>query len=267
MLTQYIQYLEIRNYQKNSIKHYCSRVKAFEAFKAKMGGDINDYYLHLQSRRDKKKLKNSSLNSHLQGLKNYSEFLKSTNRTTYTLPMLREKVTHEKIDYLSLEEIRKLFNSTQSRPEFMYRDQAVLGCLYHLGLRVCEASNLLLEDVDMENNLVFIQKSKTGYQRQVPISATLKIIFQNYLEHRDLLLIYPNDYFLLGLKGKLTSKGSISQILKRLKTIAQIKKRVHPHLLRHTIATHLYQNGMPLEKVSQFLGHKNIGSTERYTHL
>lgn len=267
MLTDYIQYLKVRNYQKNSIKHYCIQVKAFETYKARTGGNINDYYLHLQTKRDKNKLKNSSLNSHLQSLKNYCDFLKTTNRTTYTLPMLREKIIEEKIDYLSLEEIRKLFNSTESRPEFMYRDQAVLGCLYHLGLRASEASNLLLKNVDMENNLVFIEKSKTGHQRQVPISATLKIIFQYYLNNRSFFLIHPNDHFLLGLNGKLGADAGISQILKKLNTIAQIKKKLHPHLLRHTIATHLYQNGMPLEKVSQFLGHKSIGSTERYTHL
>jgi site-specific recombinase XerD len=115
--------------------------------------------------------------------------------------------------------------------------------------------------------LVFIRKSKTGYQRQVPISETLKTIFERYLQTRILFFSRDNNYFLIGLKGKLTANGSIPQILNKLAKEAQISKRIHPHLLRHSIATHLLQNGMPLDKVSQFLGHKNIGSTQRYTHL
>lgn len=267
MLSGYIRYLKVRNYQKSSIKHYSGQAKAFEKYKAGTSGNINDYCNYLQSKRDNKELKDSSLNSHLQSLQMYSAYLKSVQQATFSIPLLRQRITRDKIDYLSLEEIRRLFDSTQCRPEFMYRDQAVLGCLYHLGLRASEAANLLLEDIDMGNNLVFVRHSKTGYQRQVPICATLKIIFTHYLEIRFFFLIKPNQYFLLGLKGKLTSEGGIPHIIKRLKKTAEINKKLHPHLLRHTIATHLYQNGMPLEKVSQFLGHKNIGSTECYTHL
>lgn len=267
MLTGYIRYLKVRNYQKSSIKHYTAHARSFEEYKNKTAGTIKEYCAHLQSKRDQNKLKNSSLNSYLQGLTLYAQYLKSVHAATFSISLLRERITNKKIDYLSLEEIRKLFDSTQHRSSFMYRDKAVLGCLYHLGLRASEASNLLLENVDLQNNLVFIEKSKTGYQRQVPISATLKIIFEDYLQIRNDFISNPNPYFLVGLKGKLTSEGGIPQILKKLNKKAEIKKRVHPHILRHTIATHLYQNGMPLEKVSQFLGHKNIGSTERYTHL
>ncbi len=72
---------------------------------------------------------------------------------------------------------------------------------------------------------------------------------------------------LIGQRGKLKSVNSIETILKVITKNSGLQKRIYPHLLRHSIATHLLQNGMPLEKVSQFLGHKSIGSTERYTHV
>lgn len=262
MLQDYQNYLQLKNYQKNSIKHYLSQAYAYENYKTKHDGNINNYYHYLES----KKLKNSSLNNHLQGLKIYAQYLKCTHEKSFTIPLLREKIIQENIDYLTLEEVKILFKTTAKRPVFELRDQAVLGCLYHVALRVSEASNLLLDDIDLENNLVFISKSKTGHQRKVPISLAVKTIFENYLKQRKLLFPSENDYFLLGLKGKL-SNGAIANILKKLVELSKIKKRIYPHLLRHSIATHLLQNGMPIDKVSLFLGHKNIGSTQRYTHL
>lgn len=259
----YKAYLILKNYQKASIKKYVSQAKNYENYTAKKQETITEYYHYLKS----KNLNNSTLNNYLQSLKSYADYLKSTHQKSFYIPLLREKITPENIDYLTLEEIKFLFETTKKRPKFKNRDQAVLGCLYHLGLRASEATNLTLEDIDLENNLVFIRKSKTGYQRQVPISETLKTIFEKYLQTRMLFFSMDNNYFLLGLKGKLTANGSIPQILNKLAKETQISKRIHPHVLRHSIATHLLQNGMPLDKVSQFLGHKNIGSTERYTHL
>ena len=262
MLQDYQNYLKLKNYQENSIKHYLSQAKAYENYKIKYNESINNYYQYLEI----KKLKNSSLNNHLQGLKIYAHYLKITHQKSFSIPLLREKIIQEKVDYLTLEEVKILFKTTSKRPVFEYRDQAVLGCLYHLGLRASEASNLLLEDIDLENNLALIQKSKTGYQRKVPISLGVKTIFEHYLKQRATIFSTQNDYFLVGLKGKL-SIGTITNILKKIVEQSKIQKRIYPHLLRHSIATHLLANGMPIDKVSQFLGHKNIGSTERYTHL
>lgn len=262
-MEEFRNYLQLKNYQKSTIKQYVNRTKPFLEYQKNTNKTITDYYQELQN----KNLKTSSLNSYLLALKSYALFLKDTQKEAFATPVLRKKVVFEPIDFLTKEEIKTLFQATQKRTDYHHRDQAVLGCLYHLGLRASEASNLTLEDIDLENNLVFIRKSKTGYQRQVPISDTLKTIFEKYLHTRMLLFSTESIYFLVGLKGKLTANGSIPQILNKLAKETQINKRIYPHLLRHSIATHLLQNGMPLEKVSQFLGHKNIGSTERYTHL
>jgi site-specific recombinase XerD len=260
-MEEFRNYLQLKNYQKSTIKQYINRTKPFLEYQKNTNKTITEYYQELQTRN----LKNSSLNSHLLALKSYTHFLKDTKKEIFTTPVLRKKVVFEPIDFLTKEEIKTLFKSTQKRPDYHQRDQAVLGCLYHLALRASEAINLKIKDVDFENKLVFIEKSKTGHQRQVPMNESVTAIFKSFLNQRNNL--NPNDYFLTGQRGKLKSVNSIETILKVITKQSGLEKRIYPHLLRHSIATHLLVNGMPLEKVSQFLGHKNIGSTQRYTHV
>lgn len=161
---------------------------------------------------------------------------------------------------MTKEEIKTLFEATQKRPDYHQRDQAVLGCLYHLALRASEAIHLKIEAIDFENRLVFIEKSKTGHQRQVPMNESVTAIFKGYLNQRNYTKT-ESEYLLIGQRGKLKSVNSIETILKVITKNSGLQKRIYPHLLRHSIATHLLENGMPLEKVSQFLGHKSLHST------
>jgi site-specific recombinase XerD len=261
-MEEFRNYLQLKNYQKSTIKQYVNRTKPFLEYQKNTNKTITDYYQELQN----KNLKTSSLNSYLLALKSYALFLKDTQKEAFATPVLRKKVVFEPIDFLTKEEIKTLFQATQKRTDYHHRDQAVLGCLYHLALRASEAINLKIADIDFENKLVFIEKSKTGHQRQVPMNESVMAIFKSYLNQRNLSKT-ENEFLLIGQRGKLKSVNSIETILKVITKNSGLQKRIYPHLLRHSIATHLLANGMPLEKVSQFLGHKNIGSTQRYTHL
>ena len=261
-MEEFRNYLQLKNYQKSTIEQYINRTKTFLDYQKNTNKTITDYYQELET----KSLKNSSLNSYLLALKSYTIFLKDTQKEIFTTPILRKKVVFETIDFLTKEEIKTLFQSTQKRPDYHQRDQAVLCCLYHLALRASEAINLKIKAIDFENKLVFIEKSKTGHQRQVPMNESVTTIFKSYLNQRNELKI-ENEFLLIGQRGKLKSVNSIETILKVITKNSGLQKRIYPHLLRHSIATHLLENGMPLEKVSQFLGHKSLGSTQRYTHL
>ncbi|KFF12643.1 hypothetical protein IQ37_19280, partial [Chryseobacterium piperi] len=174
------------------------------------------------------------------------------------LVICRSFKTHiAEIEILSIKEIQTLLKNAET-----IRDKAVLASLYYLGLRAGEAAELLLEDVDLENGKVLVRKSKTGYQREVPIHSKALEIFEVYLKQR----IHKGACFLQGLKGNLTPAG-IEFIVERIAQKSDIKKKIYPHLLRHSIATHLLKNGMELIKVSRFLGHRSLESTQRYTHL
>jgi integrase/recombinase XerD len=95
--------------------------------------------------------------------------------------------------------MKQIFEATNQNPQWRERDQAILACLYHLGLRVGEACNLKLEDINLETNIIHIKTSKTGFARQLPIPANAKVIFKNYLEINE---IQESEYFLQGLKNK-----------------------------------------------------------------
>ncbi len=260
-MEEFRRYLELRNYQKKNIKRILSIVKEYEEYREK-GNLPSEYIIYLKQRKNKnnpeKLLSNSTVNNHLTGLKLYRNYRKEIEQKETNLVICRSLKTYiPEIEIVSPEEIQNLFESAIN-----IRDKAVLASLYYLGLRAGESAELLLEDVDLENAKVLVRKSKTGYQREVPIHSKARDIFEEYVKER----IHKGECFLQGLKGNLTPSG-IEFIIEKIAEKSSIKKKIYPHLLRHSIATHLLKNGMELEKVSRFLGHRSLESTRRYTHL
>ncbi len=260
----FIKYLELKGYKSSTIKNTIKVVKEYQSF---VQSHPNENYLnYLKQRSSKnhpnKKLETQTINSHLYCLKLYDKYLRFKNEPGLKLNFLLYKIKKPKIETLTIEEIKQLFKATENRPKWAKRDQAVLVCLYHLGLRAGETANLKTEEINWEENWLLVSNSKTGHQRQVPINPTAKAILEDYSRE-----INPeNPYFIQGLKGKLQG-DSLLQIIKKLSKTAQIQKRVYAHLLRHSIATHLMHNGIDITQVSKFLGHRRLESTERYTHL
>lgn len=251
------QYLELKNYHKNTINNLLKIVNEYLNY----NGAPQQYLDYLANRNNKnnpeKKLNPNTLNNHIYGLKIYFDYLEITQKQNNSLNLLNYKRTFKTVEILTVEEIKTLFTSTQNS-----REQAVLACLYHLGLRISEAAFLLIEDIDFKENLVLIRKSKTGRQRQVPLSEKAAEILTAYIQMRP----DKGTTLLQGVQGNLTADG-IAQILRSIVKKSGLTKKVYPHLLRHSIASHLLQSGMELEKVSLFLGHHSIESTQRYTHI
>ena len=251
------QYLELKNYHKNTITNILKAVKEYRDY----NGEPQDYLGYLAQRSNKqypgKKLSSGTLNNHIYGLKVYFDYLETTQNKNISLKLLNYKITLKTINVLTIEEVKMLFIATKNS-----RERAVLACLYHLGLRISEAAFLLVEDIDFKENLVLIRKSKTGRQRQVPLSEKAMEILTAYIQIRP----KKGTTLLQGVQGNLTADG-IAQILRSIVKKSGLTKKVNPHLLRHSIATHLLQSGMELEKVSLFLGHQSIESTQRYTHI
>ena len=263
----YKKHLELIGYQTSTIQSLLYVAKEYLDYTAQKPCLMPDYLIYLSTRKNKnnptKTLSKAQLNMHIYGLKKYFIYLERIENKIITDSFLSYKITQKPIIYLTLEEVKQLFEATKYNARWQERDQAILACLYHLGLRVGEACNLKLEDINLETNIILIKTSKTGFARQLPIPANSKIIFKNYLEINE---IQPNDYFLQGIKKQL-NKQVIGRILRNLKAKTTIKKRIYAHLLRHSIATQLLKNGMEIEKISQFLGHRSLESTQKYTHI
>lgn len=263
----YKNYLELIGYQPSTVQSLLSVAREYLDYTNQKPCSIPDYLKYLTERKNKnnptKTLSKTQLNMHIYGLKKYFTYLEKVENKTVTDSFLSYKITQKPIVYLTLEEIKELFEATTHHPQWEHRNQAVLACLYHLGLRVGEACNLRVEDINLETGIVLIKTSKTGFARQLPIPANAKIIFTTYLEMTE---IQPGGYFLQGVNKQLNNQV-IGRVLKKLKAKTGIQKRVYPHLLRHSIATQLLKNGMEIEKISQFLGHRCLESTQKYTHI
>jgi len=147
------------------------------------------------------------------------------------------------------------------------RDLALAELLYGSGLRISEAIGLDLNDVDSDVIRVVGKGSK---ERIVPLSdASVKRI-RRYMEQRHALL--GDDYseqalFLNVRKGKRLDRRQANRIVAKLARIAGLPKDVHPHMLRHSFATHMLEAGADLRSVQELLGHENLTTTQRYTHL
>jgi site-specific recombinase XerD len=259
-LVEYRKYLVIKGYKKSTIKYLMANVKEYVDYQSQHKTTLQEYFSYLENRINKNnpqlKLSNSSLNGIIYSLEkyfHYLEFVKNQEQINQKVATYKEE--HPAIDYLTAEEVQNLFKAIKSP-----RDRLIACCLYHLGLRASEAVNLKKSDIDLKNKLVFIIKSKTGYQRYVPMNKTAQTIIKEYLKN------HHTDYLLTGIRGPL-KVNSLSRIIKKYVQAAKIKKRVYAHLLRHSVATHLLHQGMELEKIAQFLGHRNMDSTQRYTHF
>ncbi|ASW72854.1 hypothetical protein CJF12_00140 [Chryseobacterium piperi] len=226
-------YLELRNYQKRNVIKILSMVQEYRNY-IERGNLPTEYINYLKQRKHKtqphKNLNVSTINNHLFALKIYKNYQKEILQKETNLIICRSfKTDLATIEVLSPEEVQILFESTINT-----RDKAVLASLYYLGLRIGEAAELLFEDVDLKDGKVLVRKSKTGYQREVPIHSKATEIFEEYLKIRE----HKGDCFLQGQKGNLTPSG-IEFIIEKLAKKSKIK-RESIHIYYDTVLLLIY---------------------------
>lgn len=158
---------------------------------------------------------------------------------------------------LSKEEIIDLLRSTKN-----IKHRAILALLYSSGLRIGELLQLELKHINIDRRQLFIKQAKGRKDRYVVLSEGFLPLFFNYLQ-----TYRPDRYFVEGTKGKPYSASSVRKFLKRVCVHARISKRVTPHTLRHSYATHLLENGIGLRHIQQLLGHSKPETTMIYTHV
>lgn len=241
-LSKYKRYLELKGYQKSSIRGLLQRAENYEGLKT-----------------SNKELSSTTLQLYYYQKKVYIRYLEEVEKEDHYLQEEHYKKDIPKREILSISEIEELLKSCKD-----LRERVVLVCLYSLGLRLSEVSNIEIEDIDREKKILLVKKSKTKKPRQVPINKTPLQTITAYIDQER--PIGKGEKLLQGTKGDVSSDG-IYQILKRIVKRSNIKKRVYPHLLRHSIASHLLHQGMELEQIGIFLGHSSLSSTEIYTHL
>jgi integrase/recombinase XerD len=171
-------------------------------------------------------------------------------------------------DVLSVEEVRRLLNAPESRSPKGVRDAAMLEVLYAAGLRVSELVGLKLQDAHLDAGFVRVM-GKGSKERVVPIGryAREKLLF--YLGHgrNQLLKNHPSPFLFVARAGRPLTRQGFWKLLRRYATAAGLAKKITPHSLRHSFATHLLQGGADLRAVQMMLGHADIATTQIYTHV
>jgi len=250
---------------------------------------LKEHYYSLKSRANKRKgggLSAAYLNKHLQALNRFSDYLRQNGRLLLPkLDIQTEEDNSEVTDILTQEEIKQLYKITELQYEprkndkgivyyeaMQMRDRAMLAVFYGCGLRRNETVHLDINDINFDKSILHVRKGKGYKERFVPVTANGVQHLQNYLyDARPYFCNDKNEAFFVTYSGK---RLGGQQMLLRLNTLIQltgnaalIQKEIHLHTLRHSIATHLLQNGMKLERIKEFLGHSSLESTQIYTHF
>ena len=231
-----------------------------------------DTFLKAQETRPNKRrgggLSASYLNKYVQALKLWNSFLAQTNTAHLELSLDYYKAHPELPTVLTESEIKHLYNAC-SEDEYGLRDRAMLGLYYGCGLRRSEGVAVDVPDVQFSRGLLYVRKGKGNKERYVPLAGQVAEDLRWYLidARPKLLKSAQSPSLLISQRNRRPHGQSLALRLAGLCEKVGICKPVGLHSLRHSIATHLLRNGMPLPEIQRFLGHSSLESTQIYTHL
>ncbi|MFZ3011618.1 MAG: site-specific tyrosine recombinase/integron integrase [Minisyncoccia bacterium] len=279
---EFLEYLEIEKGRAirtvENYEHYLTCF--FEFAKIKSPSDINDasvrefrLWLNRQStgnnRQNGNTVSKKTQNYYLIALRVFLKYL--TKREIKSMPRDQielAKTPERSLDLISPDELVRLLNSPSGNTLKDLRDKAILELLFSTGLRVSELCSLT-NDFDFKRDEISI-RGKGGKVRVVFISDEAKKAVKKYLDVRkdmsDALFIQVGDSPTPGTGAPLTRR-SVERIVKQHAIKAGITKKVTPHVIRHSFATDLLNNGADIRSVQVMLGHANIGTTQIYTHV
>jgi integrase/recombinase XerD len=157
-------------------------------------------------------------------------------------------------EVLSKDEVKKLIDSTDN-----VKSRLIISLLYSSGLRVSELVNLKVSDINLDENTGWVRKGKGSKDRLFALSPALCSELKEYLNEKENHYIFSKD--------KPLTTRNIQKIIKGTRHRAGINKKVTPHTLRHSFATHLLEQGTDIRIIQQMLGHSSLSTTQLYTHI
>jgi site-specific recombinase XerD len=294
--TSFANWLQTLNYSEETIKTRKRNIKEFllylERCQITTIETITDYkakrFKRYLKRRENKLygsgLMNASINVGISSVNKFFEYLQQTGKQAPEhLEYVEERYKPRNI--LSLEEINLLYETTHQTHHFAstetkdkqeavsQRDRAMLSIYYGCGLRKSEGTNLVVNDILSERKLIHVRKGKGSKERHVPVTDKNLGHITEYLQNGRNFLLNQNetDSFFINQYGMACSDQALTARLKRLTknsgNATLQGKKPSLHSLRHSIATHLLQQGMEIEMIQKFLGHSSLESTQIYTHI
>ncbi|MCW3160230.1 tyrosine-type recombinase/integrase [Chryseobacterium oryctis] len=272
MLDKFLDYLQFeKRYSPHTITSYKKDLEDFSRFylKTECSEDI--------SKADKKIIRNfivelsenniskRSINRKLSSLRSFYIFLLKIGeiKVSPTESISSLKFYPEKQIPMSKEEMQKL-NDNVFDTVYDVLDKCIMEILYQTGIRKAELCGLVFENVNLGGNELKII-GKGNKERYIPISEDLKNLLTAYLEVRKPLDGYKS-YFFVNKKGKKLTEKFVYMVVNKYLSLITTKEKRSPHILRHSFATHVLDNGAEISKVKKILGHSSLASTQVYTN-
>ena len=276
-IKEFKEHLETLGYNKSSVYGLPRCAEEFLSmnphtdFSAITATHIKTFHEFLQQRPNKKSsggLSECTIAHYLYSLKMFFNYLEITEQIRENpMSMLTFKSPQSNArEILTQQEIGQLFAACA-----FLRETAILHLFYSCGLRRNEAAQLNIRDIHFRENMLFVREGKGYKRRVVPMTKKVKDDLWNYfIEERNIYISRksPADAFLLNKWGTRLQGYGYSSIVKNLVHRAKIIfQNISPHSLRHSIATHLLENGVRIEYVRNFLGHEFLATTQIYTRV
>ncbi|OMP68591.1 tyrosine recombinase XerC [Domibacillus epiphyticus] len=269
-------YLQIeKNSSVHTMKNYRDDLEQFFVFMNEQHieklSDVThqDARLYLTTLHEKK-MARASVSRKISSLRGFYRFLMRediVNENPFLI-VHRPKGTKKLPSFFYEEEMEELFETVQETDPLSIRNKALLELMYGTGIRVSECTGLTLEDVDFHLGVILV-RGKGGKERYVPFGSFAAEAVQSYVELSRLNLMKNSNHKVLfvNYRGEPLTVRGIRHILTGLIEKASLSGKIHPHMLRHTFATHLLNNGADMRTVQELLGHASLTSTQMYTHV
>lgn len=216
-------------------------------------------------------LSSSSRSRYISSIRAFYKYLQSINKidVNFAENLDLPKKTRELPETLTIEDISQIIDTIEEENKFDLRDKAMLEILYSCGLRVSELLNLKVKDIYFEEQYLRVF-GKGSKERIVPYGDKAAEILEIYLSKSRPYFFKSEksgNYMFLNVKGGKLSRMGIWKIIQKRSEVLNKEIHVHPHLFRHSFATHLIEGGADLRIVQELLGHSDISTTQIYTHL
>ena len=274
----FLLHLELeKSLSENTINSYSFDLKKFSDFlkrnSIKSFYDVNKNDIEKFLAVIKKESKAASMSRLLSALRQFYNHLIKTDKLgrikTNPLDFFDSPKQGRKLpEVLSVPEIDKLLNQPNEQDMLGLRDKTILEVMYACGLRVSEVIDLKIPNI-LFNDEVIRVFGKGSKERVVPIGSSALNWINIYITKSRINISkqYSEDYLFLNWRGRKLSRMAIWDIINKYTKMAKIQKEVHPHILRHSFATHLLEGGADLRSIQEMLGHTDISTTQIYTHV
>ncbi len=268
LINAYIEYLQVeRYYSKNTVNNYLLDINQFNEFCKKdfqevLLVDIEHYIAHLN-----KNYSENSMHRKFSSIKSCFKYLNSYELiNNYPFNNVKLKKNSKRLPKaLNNEDVLRILDIQHNNDKYSSRDQVMFEVLYATGMRISELINVKITDVNIEERLIKVF-GKGGKQRYVPFGPKTKECIKIYIDTYRYEFPNNSEYLLVNKQGRQISRQGCSKIIKKYGKIVGIDN-LSAHMFRHSIATHLLNNGMDLKIVQEILGHSDITTTQIYTHI